>query len=709
MTKPDVLLVAAKSFDWPAIREYVTSLERTGFEGKKVAFVDHVTDYSRRKLELYGFELIDFEANEPPKVENRMPGWLFSIARWTPVVEYLRTHKDEFRYVIWTDIGDVIFQTNPSEWLEENLGTFEIVGATEGTLTKDSPMNAEWVKDTIPNAYDALASLQTCCAGTLAGTAERFLAVAEIVKEVMAAAGSRAVDQAALNYALYMQPRGVVMVPALDAGWTCTCSWVIGLQERYGQPGLPVVEGTVFPVVDRTNGKIYTGDRSPRLFSIVHQYNRDHVLLAAINKQYQEAPPKVLIAVKSCKKYQIDGVNDVVRNSWLRDIKQFPNATYKFFIIDGEATQLDEAVCMERHGELRWSVQHNYDYTFVVWPDTIVDLERLLKSDFERFEFSGRADLPVYGPCCWVSKKAAKAALKELGKSLNQIMPMAVNSNHAIRQVPRRTNDIISTFVFESETLGGQAWSKECIKEAWRISRAAMRPPVAPSSFRPTRLVTVAKPKALIAISTCQLFQNNGNNDAVRETWAKDVAAVEGLDYKFFTGGPAYLEDEVHLDVLDDYQHVTYKTVGSRRWALEHGYDFIFQTFPDVYIRPERLMAALDTTKDYVGYPLVDGHPYASGGAGYWQSKQAAEYLLLEGDPWDWAEDRWVGEIMLKRGFTLWSDKRYSPIAQPVLKRNTGITSHLSRSLAAGQAGIYKKIWMYNVHRFWTLSQKVTP
>lgn len=716
--KPDVLLVAAKSFDWPAIREYATSLERTGFKGKKVIFVDHVTDYARRKLECYGFELIDFAAKEPEGVVGndgvvtvgkvkRLPGWLFSIARWTPVVNYLQEHKDEFRYVIWTDIGDVVFQTDPSKWLEEHIGTFEIVGATESTLTKESPANAQWVKDTVPESYSNLADKETCCAGTLAGTAERFLYVAQIVEKTLAMAGDKGVDQAALNYALSLQPPDVVYVPTLDKGWTCTCSWVIGLEKLYGQPGLPVVEGTVFPIVDRRNGKVYTGSVSPRLFSIVHQYNRDHVLTSAINKRYQEVPPKVLIAIKSCARYQTDGTNQAVRSTWLRDIKQFPNASYKFFITDAAPTASDEEPCEQRHGELAYSIAQGYDYTFVVWPDTVVDLARMMASDFDRFDFSGRANSPIFGACCWLSKQAALRAIREPGRAINQIMPMALDSRHAILTPPSRTNNIISTCIFQSVTLSGIPWSPDHLKDFWRAHQRRMKPPVASATFRTPRTTGIAKPKVLIVISTCELFHQNGNNDAVRETWAKDVAAVEGLDYKFFTGGTAHRDDEIHVNVPDDYQHVTYKTVESRRWAIAHGYDFVFQTFPDVYLRPERLMAALDTKKDYIGHAMIDGHPYASGGAGYWQSRAAAEALLLEGSPWDWAEDRWVGEIMFKKGFMLWSDQRYSPVPNPPLKRNAMITSHLSRSRNDGQAGEYDKRWLYNTHRFWTVSQTI--
>jgi len=215
--------------------------------------------------------------------------------------------------------------------------------------------------------------------------------------------------------------------------------------------------------------------------------------------------------------------------------------------------------------------------------------------------------------------------------------------------------------------------------------------------------------KALIAISSCEEYRQNGMNDAVRETWAKDVAAVPGLDYIFFTGLDTSITslkpDEARLKVPDDYKSVTYKTIEGHNWALQHGYDFVFQTYPDVYIRPERLMAALQTDKAYVGYPMLDPPTnlvYASGGAGYWLNAMASAMVALnKPEPYDWAEDRWVGTLMRKFGVPLHHDLRYSPIAKPPLARNQQITSHLSRG-----TGNYDKQWMYNTHRFWTVSQQ---
>jgi hypothetical protein len=216
--------------------------------------------------------------------------------------------------------------------------------------------------------------------------------------------------------------------------------------------------------------------------------------------------------------------------------------------------------------------------------------------------------------------------------------------------------------------------------------------------------------KILVAITSYEVARQNGGNDAIRDTWLKDVDR-DKMDVVFFSGrgttAPLHA-DEVTLDVGDDYQNVTHKMIASTRWALDRGYTHIFRTYPDVYLRPERLLAAVPD-KLYVGYPIIIPNqiPYASGGASYWLHANAAKFLFDTKVPYDWADDRWVGHVMHEHGIGLWADQRYSPWAKPILKRNDKITAHLSRSMQDGQAGVYKPQWMYNVHKFWTLSQTI--
>lgn len=223
--------------------------------------------------------------------------------------------------------------------------------------------------------------------------------------------------------------------------------------------------------------------------------------------------------------------------------------------------------------------------------------------------------------------------------------------------------------------------------------------------------------KALIAVSTCNRDREQGLLDVIRETWAKgdkhgeNVGGIQGLDYKLFLGEDAtFIKalDEVRLAVPDDYLSLAYKTKEAHRWALNYGYDWVFQTFSDVYVRPERLWEAVNgysPDKEYIGFAMIDPAtklPYASGGAGYWLNARLSKLLIEKDAEDDWAEDRWTGQAMFDNRVTLWHDPRYSPWPHPCLKRNDHATAHLSRG-----TGKFDKQWMLNTHKFWTLSQSV--
>ena len=162
--------------------------------------------------------------------------------------------------------------------------------------------------------------------------------------------------------------------------------------------------------------------------------------------------------------------------------------------------------------------------------------------------------------------------------------------------------------------------------------------------------------RTLIAVSTCERDAQNGCNAAMRQTWIREMPRVEGFDYKIFygRGDRALLPDEVRLEVGDDYKSLPYKTRESLRWALDHGYSYVFRAFTDTCINPYRLRTSSYTRFDYLGCfpggwspePDSQGHyAYASGGPGYFLSKRAAE-AAIAAEPDHWAEDLWIGDVM---------------------------------------------------------------
>lgn len=164
--------------------------------------------------------------------------------------------------------------------------------------------------------------------------------------------------------------------------------------------------------------------------------------------------------------------------------------------------------------------------------------------------------------------------------------------------------------------------------------------------------------RVLIGVVTCHKYRSR--SDAQRRTWVRDV---EGMDVRFFVGGgDALRDDEVVLDVDDGYAVLADKVAAMFRWALENGYDYVFKCDDDVYLRPERLLAAVPYGEDYVGRlrGAALGHPapYCSG-FGYWMSRVAMEVRVGVGDGTLLPEDLLTGNVLHTAGIVGEYDGRY--------------------------------------------------
>src|ERR1700693_4094208 len=106
----DLILTTAVRYDWPLLQTYAKSLVQSGFRGEKVILVQDVSFAARQGLLDLGFTLVDFSITNV---------WNPQLTRYTPAVNFLK--DKDFRYVIWTDMKDVIFQADPSLWLEKHL------------------------------------------------------------------------------------------------------------------------------------------------------------------------------------------------------------------------------------------------------------------------------------------------------------------------------------------------------------------------------------------------------------------------------------------------------------------------------------------------------------------------------------------------------------------------------------------------------------
>jgi hypothetical protein len=178
--------------------------------------------------------------------------------------------------------------------------------------------------------------------------------------------------------------------------------------------------------------------------------------------------------------------------------------------------------------------------------------------------------------------------------------------------------------------------------------------------------------KVIVGILTCG--QTTARRQACNATWVRRLKASPNVRVVFLVGAnnvEAKLEaDILNLPCKDDYDSLVYKTKEFCRWALTQDFDYLFKCDDDTFVVADRFLKYDPCGRDYIGIdPSDQANPrFASGGAGYWLSRDAVEIVarmnveqvISETALNGWAEDYSVYWV-LKEKFALHNDLRFQP------------------------------------------------
>jgi hypothetical protein len=214
-----------------------------------------------------------------------------------------------------------------------------------------------------------------------------------------------------------------------------------------------------------------------------------------------------------------------------------------------------------------------------------------------------------------------------------------------------------------------------------------------PNPVKPDDMGTIYRPtfdppplKVLVAVLACDEPAYVARRRACEETWANT-----GLcDVRFFTAKDLNIPDRANSCKTDERGFYTsageclgYRVREICRWALAHGYDYVFKCDDDTYVYIDRLLKSGFQQFDYSGHVWVGitPNPFCSGGAGYWLSRKAMEVIAAQPDEKsnEPLEDVWVGDTLVKAGFRVYMDYRYRPTLPPVISPHF-ITVHYVKS-----------------------------
>jgi hypothetical protein len=274
-SKKDLVIGVATNYEWDVLRYWVNSIKSTDFSGDVVLMLGKTSAETKEKLKEKGVIIVDIV--EPQSIP-------IHVARFSYMWQFLLSHPD-YRYVITTDVRDVVFQRNPSKWLENNLVFEKIVAGSESMRYKNEP----WGDDNLRNAIGAdLYELHfknniIYNVGVLGGHAEYMR---DLFLNLFVVSTNRPipiVDQAMFNFLINQKPYSeICKFAASEDAWAAQLGTTGDPRKmNFFKPKLlePQPEWDYFKDALVTVGM-------KEVFTIVHQYDRVPELRAILEKKY---------------------------------------------------------------------------------------------------------------------------------------------------------------------------------------------------------------------------------------------------------------------------------------------------------------------------------------------------------------------------------------------------------------------------------------
>ena len=262
------------------IAPWAESLIESGFTGTKMMVTYNIDNDVVEKLQSLGFVVLPFENNGKFNIVN---------IRFLHMWQYLKHIKIKPRYIISTDVADVVFQSNPSDWLEQNIGDKKLCASAESLKYKDETWGIHNMYQSFGDtAARYMANTPIYNAGVTAGTYEEYIDLCYNVYLLCNGApqfveGGGGPDQAALNLLLSLKPyKDITLYTNHDDGWACQCGTTVDPNkiDKF-RPNL------LSPEPVWKDGVMYNskGDK----YAILHQYNRVPMINDYIRKKYERS------------------------------------------------------------------------------------------------------------------------------------------------------------------------------------------------------------------------------------------------------------------------------------------------------------------------------------------------------------------------------------------------------------------------------------
>jgi hypothetical protein len=288
--KRDLVIGAIDKYNFEQIAPWVNSLDRSGFSGIKAVVAYNINHATCEELTKRGYSILAFQ-RDPVSGDLSYPSRDYAVVTDRFLHYYLMLNNPQnaegIRYVIATDAKDVIFQRNPSDFLNGcNPG---IVASSEGIAYEHEPWGRNNLTQSFgPLVYEQHKTNTIINCGVLAGTFSHFMGLCKSIYlmshgTVQHVPGGGGPDQAALNLLLSTEAyKECTMVTTHADAWACQAGTTMD----------PNKIDSYRPHITESLPRFYPGtgevmNASGEPYTLVHQWDRVPEIRAAVEKRYR--------------------------------------------------------------------------------------------------------------------------------------------------------------------------------------------------------------------------------------------------------------------------------------------------------------------------------------------------------------------------------------------------------------------------------------
>lgn len=164
----DLILGSVTNYTFDKVKNWVNSIDKSGFDGYRVMIAYNVGYEIVEELSKKQFTVITFNQDDLNRRYTYRENFNIVVDRFYHYWKTLSQIQSEVRYVIATDVKDVVFQTNPTEWFDANQHD-GLIASSEGIRYGHEHWNNNNMKLSFPFVHDYMLNKTVYNAGVIAG------------------------------------------------------------------------------------------------------------------------------------------------------------------------------------------------------------------------------------------------------------------------------------------------------------------------------------------------------------------------------------------------------------------------------------------------------------------------------------------------------------------------------------------------------------